>query len=206
MGNISGFLSQTKKVILSSGVEGVTLPEEKTCLFQQAVPDVLLRIHTCVVERLTLCAEMYSVCVLVFAAMQSYVVDIKSNLQRKRRRKKNKSSQETESVPFIIEDYHSSMKCFIDLGEDILKAVEEMKSEACSIPYMSQHQTKPSTLTEEISKLDINSDEEVKKDCATDVLDFSPILDVVSQSYEFSAKQLLFILDRRLQNLKDIKL
>ena len=45
---------------------------------------------------------MYSICVVVFAAMQSYVVDIKTHLQRKRRRKKNKATQESEAVVCVF--------------------------------------------------------------------------------------------------------
>ena len=67
------------------------------------------------------------------------------------------------SQPYIIEDYEVSMKSLISVGEDICQAVEDMKTEACSIPYFNntkqKQEEKPSVEEDEtlIKKLNVRN-------------------------------------------------
>uniref|UniRef100_H2YMS2 Uncharacterized protein n=1 Tax=Ciona savignyi TaxID=51511 RepID=H2YMS2_CIOSA len=210
---LQDYLSTCKEEIYSntshSDIEALHKDQSTDVGLNLPIPETILNINTSVIERLVLCTEMFSICVLLVCRLKSVVSEVKMNAQRKKRRKKGKQAT-TLSLPTWVADYHASVASFSDIGGQLVSGVSRIKTDV-------------ETSMLDVGKLKLDNGTEQGSDSQTEhekpehekaenianstntVNDgiYKRITNNALDSYIVSCKQLLFVLEGRMKNLKE---
>ncbi|CAK8694341.1 unnamed protein product [Clavelina lepadiformis] len=125
--NIKEFLETCCHGILAECKQDFKATINDGSMLTEPIPENLLRVKTGVIERLVLCMEMFSLSALSLVCMQPYVLAVKSDLQRKKRKKKGK--QTPVQLPSFINDYQASVEGMKEIGAQFTFAMKRLQND-----------------------------------------------------------------------------
>ncbi|XP_078484050.1 N-alpha-acetyltransferase 25, NatB auxiliary subunit-like [Ciona intestinalis] len=170
----------------------------------QSVPDAIININPSFVERLVICTEMFSICVLLITRLKTVVTEVKMDLQRQKRRKKGK--QTNSPLPAWVSGYQSAISSYSDIGDALVGEVKKMKQDVeermldlggLEIKDKEEEKTPASSETKEDNCVQTNGT------VTPDDKLYHKIMKNSLESYSVSCKQMLFVLEGRMKNLKE---
>uniref|UniRef100_H2XZQ4 Uncharacterized protein n=2 Tax=Ciona intestinalis TaxID=7719 RepID=H2XZQ4_CIOIN len=147
---------------------------------------------------------MFSICVLLITRLKTVVTEVKMDLQRQKRRKKGK--QTNSPLPAWVSGYQSAISRYNDIGDALVGEVKKMKQDVeermldlggLEIKDKEEEKTPASSETKEDYCVQTNGTV-----TSVDKL-YQKIMKNSLESYSVSCKQMLFVLEGRMKNLKE---